>query len=318
MDAWRKKLEELFADDPEGKCIAIVESLRCDNSKMGNTIERKGSSLAWKEAAVQASYEMVKSDIEIVVTTLNQQNEKIIRELEASKRDTFTLSQDERVELKMKNDEFNATLIKEREWKKASARIPLEYHIELIHYAYEVRNDHVFDELTKAALVRTNFRRLEVPFIVDIDIVADYDPNPNIPNGYDRIPVDINEASLRMELRKLRNKNKGSKSNAGGADKKEDDKKDAKKAADKAPAAGKGAAAAQAQPVQVRPNKGVDATPEELQEINHIYVYLVIKRSANPENAIYDMDIIMHDESDERGPYEKIKEGWKAIAIPVR
>jgi len=47
-------------------------------------------------------------------------------------------------------------------------------------------------------------------------------------------------------------------------------------------------------------------------------VYLVIKRSANPENAIYDMDIIMHDESDERGPYEKIKDGWKAIAIPVR
>lgn len=53
--------------------------------------------------------------------------------------------------------------------------------------------------------------------------MADYDPNPNIPNGYERIPIDINEASLRMELRKLRNRNKGNK-NAG--DKKDDDKKD--------------------------------------------------------------------------------------------
>lgn len=26
----------------------------------------------------------------------------------------------------------------------------------------------------------------------------------------------------------------------------------------------------------------------------------------------------MHDESDERGPHEKIKEGWRAIAIPVK
>lgn len=42
--------------------------------------------------------------------------------------------------------------------------------------------------------------------------------------------------------------------------------------------------------------RGIDATPEELAEINHIYVYLVIKRSANPEGAIYDVDIIMHDE----------------------
>lgn len=72
------------------------------------------------------------------------------------------------------------------------------------------------------------FRRLEVPYIVDIDIIADYDPNPNIPNGYEKIAVDINEASLRMELRKLRNRNKGNK-NAVINDRKEEDKKDAKK-----------------------------------------------------------------------------------------
>lgn len=47
-------------------------------------------------------------------------------------------------------------------------------------------------------------------------------------------------------------------------------------------------------------------------------MYLVIKKSANPDNAIYNMDVIMYDEQDERGPYENIKEGWRAIAIPVK
>ena len=34
-------------------------------------------------------------------------------------------------------------------------------------------------------------------------------PLPIPPEGWDIVPTDINEASLRMELRKLRNKNKG-------------------------------------------------------------------------------------------------------------
>ncbi|EAR94374.2 hypothetical protein TTHERM_00049190 (macronuclear) [Tetrahymena thermophila SB210] len=323
VEAWKKKVEEVFADDPEGKCIAVVESLRCNNSKFSNTVERKGAQFSWKEGALQASYDIFKQDIDLVVLALEQQNKKIEREIEASKINFSNLTQEQKVELKQKNDEFNSGLVKEKEWKKASARIPLEYHIELIHYAYEVRNEQVFDELTRTALVRTTFRRLEVPYIVDIDIIADYDPNPNIPNGYERIPIDINEASLRMELKKLRNKNKG---NKGGAsqqtEKKEEEKKDDKKKNDKANAQKGGqatnAVSAQQNQQQLRLARGIDATPEELAEINHVYVYLVIKRSANPEGAIYDMDIIMYDEQDERGPYQKIKEGWKAIAIPVK
>jgi hypothetical protein len=93
-----------------------------------------------------------------------------------------------------------------------------------------------------------------------------------------------------MELRKLRNKNKGASDKAGG-EKKEDDKKDPKKPA--APA-GKAPEPALNKP---KPNsKGVDATPEELAEINHVYVYLVVKRSANPEGAVYDLNIVMYDE----------------------
>lgn len=99
-------------------------------------------------------------------------------------------------------------MVKEKTWKEASSRIPLEYHIELIHYTFEANNTAAFDELVKYALVRCKFRRLEIPYINDIDFLLSLTPNPNIPNGYEKIPIDINEASLRMELSKLRNKNK--------------------------------------------------------------------------------------------------------------
>lgn len=40
------------------------------------------------------------------------------------------------------------------------------------------------------------------------------------------------------------------------------------------------------------------------------------KRSYLPENAIYEIDVVMADEND--GPVEKLNEGWRAIAIPIK
>jgi hypothetical protein len=61
---------------------------------------------------------------------------------------------------------------------------------------------------------------------------------------------------------------------------------------------------------------GVQATESELAKINHTYVFLVFKKSYLPENAIYDIDVAMADESD--GPVEKLSEGWRAIAVPIK
>ena len=41
---------------------------------------------------------------------------------------------------------------------------------------------------------------------MDVDIITDYTPFPNIENGFEKIPYDIKESSLRAELKKLRNK----------------------------------------------------------------------------------------------------------------
>jgi hypothetical protein len=68
--------------------------------------------------------------------------------------------------------------------------------------------------------------RIEVPYIADISILVSSTATPNVPNGYEKIAVDINEASLRMELRKLRNR---SKAQAEEGVKKEEVKKDEKK-----------------------------------------------------------------------------------------
>jgi len=42
-------------------------------------------------------------------------------------------------------------------------------------------------------------------------VVGNNDSKPGTPDNYDKVPIDINEASLRMELRKLRNKTQGKK-----------------------------------------------------------------------------------------------------------
>ena len=114
----------------------------------------------------------------------------------------------ERSEVTKKRREYEATLIKEKEWRLCADGLPLEYQIELAQHAFDVNNIKVFDEISNSAYVRCKYRRIELPYIQDVNILIATNPYPNIPNGYDKIPIDINEANLRNELRKLRNKNK--------------------------------------------------------------------------------------------------------------
>lgn len=70
----------------------------------------------------------------------------------------------------------------------------MESHIELCFHAYDVGNMNIFEELSNSAHLRCKYRRIEVPYISDIKIVVSSHPNPNIPNGYEKIDHDINEA----------------------------------------------------------------------------------------------------------------------------
>ena len=66
------------------------------------------------------------------------------------------------------------------------------------------------------------YRRLEVPYVTDINLLVSRFPNSNIPNGYEKIPIDINIADLRLQLNEIRNKP----AKKGNNDKEEEKKHD--------------------------------------------------------------------------------------------
>ena len=97
--------------------------------------------------------------------------------------------------------------------------------MELANHAFDCGNTKIFEEVSESALKRCKNRRLECPYIVEVDILISTTPHPNIPNGFDKIPIDLNEASLRLELKKLRNRAKNDQK-----EEKKEEKKDDKKA----------------------------------------------------------------------------------------
>ena len=43
-----------------------------------------------------------------------------------------------------------------------------------------------------------------MPYITDIGVLAFSTPNPTIPSQYEIIPVDLNQADLKSQLRRIR------------------------------------------------------------------------------------------------------------------
>ena len=228
---------------------------------------------------------MIKPDLEVITKALLESNDRIER-LSEFRSKTLTSSEEEKKDLTMKNREIEKACIKDKVWRQASENLPLEFHIELVKSAYDVGNTQLFEELSKSALIRCKYRRLEVPYISDITIIKDMSPNPNLPNGYEKVPYDLNEADLKLELAKLRNK-------ADQAVKEEEKGKDAKaKAGEKKPAEKNKKDAI----IAANDDDNPIATEAELKKIAHEYVYILIKRSVNPEKAIFDLNVIMEDQ----------------------
>jgi hypothetical protein len=64
---------------------------------------------------------------------------------------------DQRMELTKKKREFEGTLLKEKDWRSIIS-IPLEYHVELAHHAYDVANYKLFEEISNSAFIRCKYR----------------------------------------------------------------------------------------------------------------------------------------------------------------
>lgn len=62
-DAFKKKIEEFFANDKKGKILAIIESLRINSSKNFNIIQNEGKGFVWKQQALIAGVISLKNII---------------------------------------------------------------------------------------------------------------------------------------------------------------------------------------------------------------------------------------------------------------
>lgn len=219
-------------------------------------------------------------------------------------------------------------MIKEKDWKFAAYNVPVEIHIEMIKLCAEAKMWNEFEDLLDPALVRLKFRRYEVPFLATVDVQMSSTRISNIPNGFEKLPQDLNAANLRIELKKLRASAKMS----GSADDESD--VDPKKKADPkagAPAKADPKAAAKPDP-KAKPGakdakaatstleapsaeqEEIQATQKELDIINHVYVYMMLQRSKSTQNAIVGLDVVMADET--IGP--DIPNSHFAVAVPIR
>ena len=95
-------------------------------------------------------------------------------------------------------------MIKERDWRFAALNVPIEVHVELLKIAFECRMWPEFDALLDPALIRLKFRRYETPYLDTVDVLMSANRTANIPNGFEKIPKDLNAANLKIELKKLR------------------------------------------------------------------------------------------------------------------
>ena len=224
-EAWKKKLEETFAQNKYHRSLALVESLTNNDPLCTRLVQRSAKNLAVKTQALKLSIDLIKPDILLLKQALIQIHEKKKRDKE--KKDQLMnreadLNVDELLE---KYKALDNEMIKEKDWKFASYNVPIEVHVEVLKLCYECKLWQEFEMLLDPALVRLKFRRYEVPYLATVDVLMSASKVANIPNGFEKIPKDLNAANLRIELKRLRAQAKMLGPSAGGGEKKEEEKK---------------------------------------------------------------------------------------------
>lgn len=305
LDQWKKRLDE--APDKLSKIRLAMESLKINKGGAGRVVQQPGYKSNYKSLLTSYIYDLMANDIKVVCQALEEHAAKRKRDQylqEVTRRNTISLPEVDEIGEKVaavetreavlaKNREEDAKMIKEAVWRPASDNVPLEFHLELAKYCYDCKVWDNFYNLSQWADIRIKHRRLEVPFISDVDIIYSSIPDSKIPRGFEKIDVDLNIANFRSEISKL--------APLSSASSREEEKKPQ-------PAKGK-----KPPPKEVKKDEAQE--PEyDLSSIDHCFIYLVVKRTSEESEAIKSVELIMGDAA--RGPF--LKENQKAIALPVR
>ena len=279
---WKKKVEQTFKSNKYHRSLCIIESLTSGIYK-SKLLDQILKSLEWES--------LILGDLENLKEALIQ-----IDELKRAKREKEQiLLSDPDVdveELVQRHREMQKAMIREKDWKFASYNIPLEVHIQLIKFCYDYQKWDLFNNLLSSALVRLKYRRYEVPYLSTIDVLMSTLKEAAIPDSFEKLPTDLNSANLRIELKKIRKR----------------------KYMEDEIEAGRGSP-----PKKLEKDESLEinerlATDEELDEIKHIFVNVLLQRSKNPKNAIVEVDVAMINEDDDSA----IPDGYFAVAIPIR
>lgn len=351
IDVLKGKLKDYFPKDEDNqyKFLTLIEILT-NNNKSYNIFQHDGKKEAWKEAVIDLTYETVKGDLAFLVGYLEKKFQNLketsggalvvsLRQVGQTAAQNPTPAAPEppakptggkpgkdappatpanpQQELLTNATAAKLALLSEEERaRRVSEYFPLELHYELLKHAFDINKQQLFGELLQSALKRCDYRRIEVPYISDISFLVSNDMDVNVPNGYEKLPVDLNEAYLKQEIARIRNLRQ---QEAGSlADDDEDTNTQSGKAATKPGAKG---AAKKATEEPEGPGYIVTATgfkfkKKELEKVEHQFTYLIIKRSADPERAVYNIRVEIADEH--RGPKDYMKNGWKSVAIPIQ
>lgn len=275
----------------------------------------KSSFANQKQSILSFIYEMTKYELLCI-------KNGIIEFLEKKKREPEKL---DKITKNVKNyqnvlDEYNqkdANMVKN--WKSSSKIVPIDLHCEFLKHLYDMKMWKEYMEVIDSLLIRIKYRKVENPFLSEIDIQVSTIKYANIPNKYEKIPFDLNINNYMRQIRKLReegkynmvmnnnaanitNKNQtNAKDNKAGAkdnkNAKNNNNINNKKAADE------------------ETTNAFDLQFDKIENLEHSFVYLLVRKSHNPNKAIIGFRIIF---STDKKVKSLLEENERAVAIPIR
>lgn len=280
-----------------------------------NILKHDGKQIPWKEAVLSQTLSLIQEDLKALCADLEVKYK--VFEMQASQKDGRWpgLSVEENKSKLLQLRTLKKESLKLVKMRELSNLLDLEDHFNLIKCAFDVKNYTSFQELLSMAFVRCEFRRIEHPYITDIDFEISDTPKHavNVEKGYERIQININEASLRQDIRNYRNKGNKTKKKV------DDESRQSPKKGQKKPKKGDNKGQNTVDEQEMITEAEFRYTKEELENVSHQFVYLKVKRSYLKQGAIFDIKIKVADEV--IGPLAEdlpdFKE-WICKAIPIK
>ena len=338
FDAWKKKLEETYevnindknAENKEKDKEKIAQNILNRNicainsisnlSLYNSIVNHEGTKYDWKNNMINYIYNtLLKPDIDNIKNGILEFIDKKKRDIELNSK----ITQNEKNYEEILNEAINTNTEKcVRNYEQSSKVVPLELHVEILKACYDNKLYKEYMELNDSINTRIKYRHVEHPYISDVDIQMSSIQYANIPNGYEKIPLDLNINNYKREIKKLRetgkyisNMDKESSQLASLVAKgnKKDKKKEVKK--DNAKKDPKKDAAPKKPEKKYNDENAVPNPYEKIENLEHNFVYLLLRRSHNPNKAITNIRIVM---SNDYKIKKDIKQNERAIALPLK